>query len=314
MPMELPAIQQDNMLLEQEKQYKQLIREFIDSQDVKYNSKRLYERTLRQYFNWIQAKSISLSNVSRLQIVEFKEDLLRTGKSSLTVSSYVSTVRRFYQWTESNKLYPNIAQGIKCPKRKQQFKKQALMPSQAKDLLDYSSKHLRNHAIINLILKTGLRTVEVVRANIEDITYKYGTRVLMVHGKGRDEKDDFVVLTDKTYESIEKYLKFRGNANDKEPLFISSSNNNRGHRLSTRTISFIIKEALKGIGLNDKCFTAHSLRHTTAVNILRAGGDLETAQLTLRHSDPATTQIYTAALNEERRLQNSGEALIDTLY
>ena len=112
MPMELPAIKQDNMLLEQGKKYKQLIREFIDSQDVKYNSKRLYERTLRQYFNWIQAKRISLSNVSRLQIVEYKEDLLRTGKSSLTVSSYVSTVRRFYQWTESNKLYPNIAQGI----------------------------------------------------------------------------------------------------------------------------------------------------------------------------------------------------------
>ena len=59
---------------------------------------------------------------------------------------------------------------------------------------------------------------------------------------------------------------------------------------------------------------AHSLRHTTAVNILRAGGSLEMAQMTLRHSNPATTQIYTATLNEERRLQNSGEALIDSLY
>ncbi len=50
------------------------------------------------------------------------------------------------------------------------------------------------------------------------------------------------------------------------------------------------------------------------INILRAGGSLETAQFTLRHSNPATTQIYTATLNEERRLQNSGEALIDSLY
>jgi len=40
----------------------------------------------------------------------------------------------------------------------------------------------------------------------------------------------------------------------------------------------------------------------------------ETAQLTLRHSNPATTQIYTASLNEERRLANSGEALLDSLY
>ena len=89
---------------------------------------------------------------------------------------------------------------------------------------------------------------------------------------------------------------------------------NGEERLTTRTISYIAKEGLKAIGLNEKAFTAHSLRHTTAVNILRAGGSLETAQFTLRHSNPATTQIYTATLNEERRLQNSGEALIDSLY
>ena len=99
-----------------------------------------------------------------------------------------------------------------------------------------------------------------------------------------------------------------------DPLFISTSNNSKGDKLTTRTISYIAKEGLKAIGLDERSFTAHSLRHTTAVNILRAGGSLETAQFTLRHSNPATTQIYTATLNEERRLQNSGEALIDSLY
>ena len=98
------------------------------------------------------------------------------------------------------------------------------------------------------------------------------------------------------------------------PLFTSTSNNSKGERLTTRSISYIAKEGLKAIGLDERAFTAHSLRHTTAVNILRAGGSLETAQFTLRHSNPATTQIYTATLNEERRIQNSGEALIDTLY
>ena len=77
-------------------------------------------------------------------------------------------------------------------------------------------------------------------------------------------------------------------------------------RLTTRTISQVAKDSLRAIGLDEKAYTAHSLRHTTAVNILRAGGSIETAQLTLRHSNPATTQIYTATLDEERRLQNSG--------
>jgi len=138
--------------------------------------------------------------------------------------------------------------------------------------------------------------------------------VLLIQGKGRDEKDNFVILTEKAYRPIADYLAYRGAYNGSDPLFISSSNNSKGQRLTTRTISQKAKEGLRAIGLDEKAYTAHSLRHTTAVNILRAGGSLETAQFTLRHANPATTQIYTATLNEERRLQNSGEALIDSLY
>lgn len=293
----------------------ELVDRFIASQDVKESSKKLYRRTLKQYFNWVEDKGYLLSEIARPQLLEYKEELLNSNKSSLTVGSYITSVRRFYEWTEANKFYPNVAKGIKTPKRKQQFKKQPLLPAQAAALLSYyQDKALRDYAIINLLLRTGLRTIEVVRANIEDITFKGNQRVLLVHGKGRDEKDAFVILTDKAYKPIESYLEERGRTNIKEPLFTSTSNNNKGGRLSTRTISYIAKEGLKAIGLDSKSFTAHSLRHTTAVNILRGGGSLEQAQMTLRHSNPATTQIYTATLNEERRLQNSGEALIDSLY
>jgi integrase/recombinase XerC/integrase/recombinase XerD len=293
----------------------ELVDRFIASQDVKLSSKLLYRRTLKQYFNWVTGKAYILSEIARPQIIEYKEDLLSSGISSLTVGSYITSVRRFYEWLEANKIYPNIAKGIKAPKRKQQFKKQPLLPAQATALLSYyQDKALRDYTIINLLLRTGLRTIEAIRANVEDITFKGSQRVLLVHGKGRDEKDNFVLLTDKAYQPIADYLATRGKVNSLEPLFTSTSNNSKGERLSTRTISYIAKEGLKAIGLDEKAFTAHSLRHTTAVNILRAGGSLEMAQFTLRHSNPATTQIYTATLNEERRLQNSGEALLDSLY
>lgn len=293
----------------------ELVDRFITSQDVKESSKLLYRRTLKQYFNWVDSKGYLLSEITRPQIIEYKEDLLSSGMSSLTVGSYITSVRRFYEWTEANKYYPNVAKGIKTPKRKQQFKKQPLLPEQAKALLSYyQDKALRDYAIVNLLLRTGLRTIEIIRANVEDITFKGSQRVLLVHGKGRDEKDNFVLLTDKTYQPIAEYLATRGKVNSSEPLFTSTSNNSKGERLSTRSISYIAKEGLKAIGLDERAFTAHSLRHTTAVNILRGGGSLEQAQMTLRHSNPATTQIYTATLNEERRLQNSGEALIDNLY
>jgi integrase/recombinase XerD len=293
---------------------KELVDSFIQAQDVKQTSKNLYRRTLKQYFNWVDEKGYLLSEIARTQLLEYKGDLLSSGLSSLTVSSYITSVRRFYEWTEANKFYPNVAKGVKSPKRKQQFKKQPLLPSQATELLEYyQGKALRDYAIITLLLRTGLRTIEVVRANVEDLTYKGSQRVLLVHGKGRDEKDNFVILTDKTYQPIAEYLKTQ-KRNPSEPLFTSTSNNSKGGRLTTRTISQIAKEGLRAIGLDERAFTAHSLRHTTAVNILRAGGSLETAQFTLRHANPATTQIYTATLEEERRLENSGEALLDSLY
>lgn len=293
----------------------ELLNKFIYSLDVKESSRDLYKRTLRLYFSWVDKSGLSLSNVAREEILAYKDNLLASNKSSLSVGSYITSVRRFYEWAEANKYYPNVAKGVKSPKRKQQFKKQPLLPSQAVSLLDHcQAGNLRDFAIVNLLLRTGLRTVEVVRANVGDIVFKGAQKVLLIQGKGRDEKDNFVLLTDKTYIPLKAYLDSRVNLKEEEPLFTSTSRNNMGERLSTRTISYIAKEGLKSIGLDEKAYTAHSLRHTTAVNILRGGGSLEMAQMTLRHSNPATTQIYTATLNEERRLQNSGEALIDSMY
>ena len=293
----------------------ELVKTFIQAQDVKESSRDTYKRTLRRFLSWIDKKGYLLSEIARAELLQYKEELLSSGMSSLTVGSYITSVRRFYEWAEANRFYPNVAKGIRTPKRLQQFRKQPLLPSQATALLNYyQDKALRDFAIVNLLLRTGLRTIEVIRANVGDIVFKGSQRVLLVQGKGRDERDNFVVLTDKAYQPIAEYLATRDRISSSEPLFTSTSNNSKGDRLTTRTISYIAKEGLKAIGLNERSFTAHSLRHTTAVNILRAGGSLETAQFTLRHSNPATTQIYTATLNTERRLQNSGEALIDNLY
>jgi integrase/recombinase XerD len=293
----------------------EILARFIASQDVSPSSRRLYARTLQQFFSWVDTRGYDLRDITRAEVIQYKQDLLDQGKSSLTVSSYITSVRMFYEWAEALKYYPNVARGVRSPRRKQQFKKQPLSPAQVSELLDYFEGYsVRDYAIVNLLVRTGLRTIEVSRALVSDITYRGSQRVLMVHGKGRAEKDNFVILTPKAYAPIADYLASRKDLTTSSPLFPSDSNNSLGSALSTRTISGIVKTGLQVIGLDDKAYTAHSLRHTTAVNILRAGGSIETAQLTLRHSNPATTQIYTSTLDEQRRLENSGEALIDNLY
>jgi integrase/recombinase XerC/integrase/recombinase XerD len=292
-----------------------ITRAFIQSQDVRPSSRYRYQTIIKQYFRWIEAKGYSLRDLTRMEILQYKEELLASGMSPLTVGSYLTAVRKLYTWAEANRLGPNIAKGIKTPSRKQQFRKQHLTETQGRELLQYfREKSLRDYAIVTLLLSTGLRTIEVTRANIEDVTHKQGKRILRVHGKGRDEKDGIVVLTDRAYKPIEDYLRSRGRTLTGEPLFTSVSNNNQGERLTTRTISGIVKDGLRGIGIDSREYTAHSLRHTTAVNILKAGGALTDAQAVLRHSSPVTTQIYTATIAEEIRLQRAPEELLDRYF
>lgn len=296
--------------------WREIVAYFVASQDVKESSRGLYARTLSQFFLWVEATKRDLSTMTREDVLEYKDHLQTEGLSSLTIGSYIVAVRKFYEFAESCKLYPNIAKGVKTPKRKQQFKKQHLTDTKSADLLSYfEGKSLRDYAIVNLLLRTGLRTIEVARANVGDITFKSGKRVLLVWGKGHDEKDDFVVLTDKAYEPIKRYLETtRKGAKAGEPLFVSHSHQNTGERLTTRTISGLCKEGLKAIGLDGREYTAHSLRHTTAVAILTHGGNLTDAQAVLRHSSPTTTQIYTESIKEELRLRNSPEMMLDNAF
>lgn len=293
------------------KTVEELLAQFIAAQDVKPSSRATYRRTIQQYFNWIEATGRSLQEIELADLVAYKEELL-TRLTALTVAGYITSLRKFYEWTEAKKYYPNVARGLKTPRRRQQFKKQPLQVADSQALLTYfQSQALRDYALVNLLLRTGLRTIEVTRADIGDITYKAGRRILRVHGKGRDEKDTLVVLTDKAWAPIRAYLETRTGAHPEDPLFTSLSNNNAGGRLTTRTVSGIVKAGLRAIGLDAKEFTAHSLRHTTAVNILRAGGSLQNAQDVLRHANPATTQIYTNTIQEELRLKDAPEELID---
>jgi len=288
---------------------------FISSQDVKDSSRSLYTRTLSQFFLWIESEEKDLQTLTREDILEYKDHLLSSGLSALTISSYLVVVRKFYEWTESLRIYPNIAKGIKTPRRKQAFKKQHLPESKCGELLQYyQEKSLRDFAIVNLLLRTGLRTIEVVRADVGDITFKGEKRILLIWGKGHTEKDSFVVLTDKTYLPIREYINSRKGVKPGDPLFISNSRQNQGERLTTRTISGICKEGLKGIGLDGREFTAHSLRHTTAVEILKKGGEITDVQRVLRHTSPVTSQIYTESIEEELRLQKSPESLLDSAF
>lgn len=301
-------------IMEQRKTWRSLVANFISSLQVKQSSRSTYVRTITPYFNWLQETGRDINTLTRIDILEYADSLESAGLSALTRGSYIVAVRKFYEWAEAEKIYPNIAKGIKTPKRKNDYEKQHLSDEKSRELLShFQTLSLRDYAIVNLILRTGLRTIEVVRADIADISFKGEQRILKVWGKGHETKDDYVILTEKAYQPIKEYLETRKGAKQGEPLFTSTSRQNAGERLTTRTISKICKEGLQAIGLDGKEFTAHSLRHTAACAMLSHGADLMAVQYSMRHTNPATTEIYLRSLEKEKIVKNS-YGLLDEAY
>ncbi len=168
--------------------------------------------------------------------------------------------------------------------------------------------------MVTILLRTGLRTIELSRLDVADVRYKSECRVLMVQGKGHIDKDDFVVLSPKCNEVISEYLQTRGRVVNGSPLFASTAKKNYGQRFRPNRISRIVKSGLREIGIDGPEFSAHSLRHTCATSILSAGGSMGQAQGVLRHISPETTAIYTSYFTDKKRLEDPAEFLIDQLF
>ena len=302
-------------ILENQQKWDLLMEAFLASLDVKDKTRDTYYWAMTQYFEWVQNTNRCIQFLSSADIIAYKTDLLRRMLTPLTVSVYLSAVRRFYSWAESSRLHTNIARDIKAPRMKKGFKKLHLNEAEITALLEHAKKcSLRNYAMLNLLVRTGLRTIELVRADIGDIKYKKGRRILYVMGKGHDSKDDFVIISDAAWKPLQSYLSERGVTAKKDPLFVTEGKGHKGNRMSPRSVQYVCKNAIRAIGLDSPEYSPHSLRHSTAVMMLKNGADWKDVQRVLRHSSPVTTQIYTASIEDELRLMRCPEAILDDAF
>ncbi|AMB98598.1 integrase [Aerococcus urinaehominis] len=231
-----------------------------------------------------------------------------------TIRSYRNMLNQFFKWLAREGLYENII--AKADSRipvPHGHAKDALDIEDVNKLLDYlvaKSDDLtgkRDYAIILTALTTGLRTIELSRANYGDIQKRGTNTVIYVQGKGHRERDDFVILPRHTKEVIRDYTNSREAAGlmvnqDLAPLFASHGNRNKGGRMTTRSISRLVAKAFEAVGIKSNKITPHSLRHTAATLSLINGGNLRETQKMLRHSSVRTTEIYAQDLDEDKNM------------
>lgn len=292
----------------------ELYNRFAASLDAKDKTVKTYTTSLRQFFKWLSVNGITQPQFE--DVKAFRDEMAAYHKPA-TVQAYIFAVRRFFDWTEAEGLYPNVAGKIKGAKLNREPKKDYLTSAQAKAVLAGMERSTlqgkRNYAIVTLMLTGGLRDIEVSRANVEDMRTAGNNTVLYIQGKGRDEKAEYVIVPAQVEEAVRDYLKARGHADAKAPMFASESNNSKGQRMTTRSISGICKAAMLNAGFNSERLTAHSLRHTAVTLALMAnGGNIQEAQQFARHANIATTQIY--AHNLEKENNKCSRLIADSIF
>lgn len=146
---------------------------------------------------------------------------------------------------------------------------------------------LRDHAILLVLARLGLRARDVMLLELEDIDWT--NACIHVSGEGRQERP--VPLPHDVGEAIAAYLRDGRPASSCRHVFLRTRAPWRGVARSD-SISVIINRALKRARVESATRGAHQFRHSLATNMLRRGASLTEIAQVLRHRDPNTTRLY----------------------
>ena len=255
---------------------------------------RAYLNDLDEFYSFLESREIELANVRPVDLNLYLLSLYNKNSKS-TVSRKLTTLRSFFTFlVRKEVIEANPAKLIPLPKNE---KKQPVFLSVDEAFLliqlikDDGILLNRDKAILELLYSSGLRVSEL--SNIKILDIDRSQNVIKVSGKGGKER--IVPFGSKADEALTEYLKSRSELKPKEDyLFL----NNRGTRLTTRSIDRVVKKygILSGIS---KKISPHSLRHSFATHLLGSGADLRSIQELLGHSSLSTTQKYTHTSIEE---------------
>ncbi len=157
-----------------------------------------------------------------------------------------------------------------------------MLPEEIMKLLD-SIENIKHRTILMLLYSTGMRVSEIANCTIADIDSK-NMRIKIVQGKGC--KDRFTILSQQVLLELRAYYLIY---KPKEYLF---NGYRPGKRYSVRSIQHLMQKALTKVGLENKNYTIHTIRHSFATHLLDNGTDLHTIKELLGHSSLQTTTRY----------------------
>lgn len=250
------------------------------------------------------ASALTLADFDAAGVRSYLGELYERGHAKASTARRLSGVRAFAKYLVREELLDGDPTALIGAPKKDQTLPAHLGPAETDKLLAAPDVETlagrRDRAILELFYASGLRLSELVGLDLEDMNLS--SRMLRVRGKGGKERlvpcnqsaADAIrgMLADRAALPQPRASRARGaakpHARARNPLFL----NQRGGRLTTRSVDRIVRQYVRGANIAQP-ISPHALRHTFATHLLQAGADLRAIQELLGHSRLSTTQRYT---------------------
>jgi integrase/recombinase XerC len=269
------------------------------------NTCRAYRRDLEEFRAYAEGGSasggredagerepIAPDQIDALMIRGYLGFLHRRNKKA-TIARKLSALRSFFRYlTRQGALSESPAEAILTPKQDRTIPVYLPVDDMFRLLDAIETESLlgaRNRALFEVLYSAGIRVSELAGLDTADVDLT--SRTIRVTGKGNKQR--MVPIGRKAADALRRYR----NTLERESGISAEAEgalfrNNRGGRLTTRSIARILETIARRIGI-DIPVSPHALRHSFATHLLDAGADLRVVQELLGHKSLSTTQKYT---------------------
>lgn len=246
----------------------------------------------------IPPSALQLEHIDAPLVLAFLEHLQSDrGNASRTRNARLTAIKSFMHFVEYR--VPATLEQIKCVlaipiQRTDRRVVDHLNAEECKALLDAPDPTLRlgirDRTMLHLSLTGGLRVSELVGLRLDDVMFESHYLNLQVRGKGR--KHRLLTLWKSVAESMRAWLAVRGQAAVPE-LFLNA----RGQAMTRAGLEYVLRKHATAAtercpSLQGKRISPHVLRHTCALMVLQATGDIRKVALWLGHESIQTTEDY----------------------
>jgi site-specific recombinase XerD len=268
---------------------RQLFLRALQGQNYSPKTLRAYGDDLHQFLMWVEKNRVDFdipTRFSRGDIEGFMQYLASQRMTGVTRVRKLAAIRKFFAFLEENSILAanpaNTAKGA----RREEKEPNILYKEQYKALLYEASDNIRDYAIIQTFLQTGIRLSELVNLRVEDVDLEH--RLLTVR-QGKGKKDRQIPLVDDAVKALRNYLRYRNTELivDDDILFLAKN----GTSLNVSTVKYTVAKYVKKAGIRKKV-SVHTLRHTFGAHKADKHMSLATLQELMGHKKKETTLKY----------------------